>query len=380
MQERLRQANKDVLHQIEIVQDLIGAVSNAGELMPYITQISGRLDALRRDAQRNIRDLDYELPETIPDVLSATQSLTTEFEVINSLYVAPITRGNKEDDKLALSLMRWLHDSHPSTRPLAFALSNGSFAIRATAQVPPIYLLPVSRQHSLLYLSLLFHEFGHLLYSCHRPEMDDLVREFLIAVSNHVAPQVIRDPSTSGRDDEFRVRLLDRWYLWAQEIFCDAVGLCIGGPSFLKALSHFLCTRSPEQYYVPRERQLQQGHPVTWIRIKMLVDLARKFGYTALADQIERAWSETATALRIREDYGGTWYDEFFMPLRNVVDDMLEEAQPLQTNRAAVNPSSHEDYDDPIWLLNLAWHVFETDSKTYKSWEREAIRKYLQHR
>lgn len=378
MLERLRQANVDMLHQIEIVQDLVGAVSVLGELMPYVACVSGTLGKLRGEAKRNIQDLGYDISETIPDILSATQSLTQEFELINSLYVAPITRANTED-KLSLSLIRWLHDSHPKTNGLAFGLSNGRFAIYPTPQVPPIYLLPVSRQHSLLYLPLFFHEFGHLLYTCSKPEMDDLVREFLVVVADIVAPQAIRDPSTSGRDGDFRIRLLSAWYMWVQEIFCDAVGLGIGGPSFLKALSHFLCTRSPEQYYVPRERQLQQRHPVTWIRIKMLVDRARKLEYAALADDTERAWSDTARVMNIREDYEGTWADKFFIPLRRVLDDMLEEANPTRVDQAAVDPSSAEDYSDPVWLLNAAWHRFEGDSRAYRSWERTAIQKYLQH-
>ena len=327
MREHLRQANLDILHQIEILQDLIGAVSVPGELMPYVACISATLDTLRRAGKRSIQDLAYNIPETIPDILSTTQSLIQEFELVNSLYASPITRGSKGDE-LALSLLRWLHDGHPKTKQLPFGLSNGDFAIYPTPKVPPIYLLPVSRQHSLLYLPLFFHEFGHLLYSYHKRELDDLVREFLRVVGDHVAPQALRDPSTSGRGDEFRVRLLTVWYAWVQEIFCDAIGLNIGGPSFLKAFSHFSCARSSEQYYVPRERQLQRKHPVTWIRIKMLVDLARKLDCTALADEVEHAWSDTARAMKIREDYEGTWADEFFIPLRQVIDDMVEETQP----------------------------------------------------
>ena len=376
---RLQQANLDILHQIEILQDLIGSVSVPGELMPYVVCISGRLEALRSAGRRNIQDLQYGIPETIPDILSATQSLMQEFELVNSLYASPITRGS-EGDELALSLLRWLHDSHPKTKQLAFGLSNGNFAIYPTPKIPPIYLLPVSRQHSLLYLSLFFHEFGHLLYAHHKPEMDDLVRDFLQVVGDHVSPQAMRDPSTSGRDDEFRLQLLSVWYAWVQEIFCDAVGLSIGGPSFLKALSHFSCIRSPEQYYVPRGKQLQRKHPVTWIRIKMLVDHARKLDYVVLADDVERGWCDIARTMKIREDYEGTWAEEFLLPLRKAVEDMLEEAQPPQADQKAFNPSSHEDYSDPVWLLNFAWHMFEADSKTYKSWERTAIQKYLQHR
>ena len=43
---------------------------------------------------------------------------------------------------------------------------------------------------------------------------------------------------------------------WVQEFYCDAVGITIGGPSFLKSFSHFFRTRSNDQYYVPRDEQL----------------------------------------------------------------------------------------------------------------------------
>ena len=52
-----------------------------------------------------------------------------------------------------------------------------------------------------------------------------------------------------------RRRLIVRiWYRWAQELFCDAVGFEIRGPSFLQAFTTFLSrldvsdyARSPEQ-------------------------------------------------------------------------------------------------------------------------------------
>ena len=145
----------------------------------------------------------------------------------------PIVRA-KPDDRLGLLVLRWPHDSHPKTASLPFGLSDGNFAIYPTPQVPPIYLLPVSRQHTLLYLALLFHEFGHLLYACHKPEMDELVREFQTLVSDYFAPQVVRDRAAGYFDDSFRGRIVTAWYAWAQEFYCDAVGLTIGGPCFLK--------------------------------------------------------------------------------------------------------------------------------------------------
>ena len=74
-------------------------------------------------------------------------------------------------------MLRFLHDSNAKTATLPFGLSDGSFAIYPTDKIPPIYLVPTSRQTTLLYLPLLFHEFGHLLYACHKTELDELVKD-----------------------------------------------------------------------------------------------------------------------------------------------------------------------------------------------------------
>jgi hypothetical protein len=132
-----------------------------------------------------------------------------------------------------------------------------------------------------------------------------------------------------GESDDFRKAVVGAWYPWAQEFFCDAVGLVVGGPCFLKAFSHGFRTRSAEQYYVPRDKLLTRRHPVTWLRVKMLVDRARKLGLQDLAASVDLAWNETAAAMGVREDYEGTWTDDFFVPLRKTLDDMLEESHPV---------------------------------------------------
>jgi hypothetical protein len=264
-------------------------------------------------------------------------------------------------------VLRWLHDAHPKTAGLPFGLTDGSFAIYPTPQVPPIYLLPVSRQHTLLYLALLFHEFGHLLYACHKPEMDDLVREFQTLVSDHFAPRIIRDRTAGSYDDSFRSQIVTAWYPWAQEFYCDAVGLMIGGPCFLKAFSHIFRTRSTDQFYVARDSQLKRKHPVTWLRLKMLVDRAKKHQLNELADNIAQAWSDTAATIGVREDYEGTWADELHVPLRKLLDNMLEESQPCAFTKAAETaPNGLADFETPVEMLNSAWLKFEQDHKSYR--------------
>ena len=57
----------------------------------------------------------------------------------------------------------------------------------------------------------------------------------------------------------------------------------------------------------------------------MLEDRCQTYGLSEAGAEIESAWLGTARLLRLREDYEGTWCDEFFMPLRKMLDDMIEE-------------------------------------------------------
>jgi hypothetical protein len=206
--------------------------------------------------------------------------------------------------------------------------------------------------------------------------MDDLVKEFQKVVSGALAPQSVRGPG-AGKAAAFRRQAVTAWFAWVQEFYCDAVGLTIGGPCFLKSFSHFFRTRSNDQYYLPRDEQLKRKHPVTWLRTKMLVDRARKHGYGGLADAVEKAWAETAQAIGVTEDYGGMWRDEFFAPLRQTLDDMIEESRPPAHRPEDVTVAESAARFTPVQLCNLAWQKFETASPTYRSWERTAIESFL---
>jgi hypothetical protein len=375
MRAYLTEANEDLLYQIEVVQELLGAAKVAGELTPYVAQVSQLCAELRLQAKRNLKDLSYNIPSTLADILAATQSLTALFELVNSRLASPIVRAHS-DDRLGLLVLRSLHDACHKTAKLPFGITDGNFAVYPTWQVPPIYLVPVTRQKTLLYLPLLFHEFGHVLYSCHKAEMDDLVKEFQKVVSGALAPQSMRGAG-AGKAAAFRRQAVTAWYAWAQEFYCDAVGITIGGPCFLKSFSHFFRTRSNDQYYLPRDEQLKRKHPVTWLRTKMLVDRARKYSYGDLADAVEKAWAETAQAIGVQEDYEGTWLNDFFVPLRKTLDDMIEESNPPEHRPEDVAVQESTLAFTPVQLCNLAWQKFESTSPTYRSWERSAIESFL---
>lgn len=347
----------------------------SGELTPYLGEVALFCVGLRQQALRNLKDLGYGLEDTLGDILAATQNLTGLFELVNTRLASPIVRA-KPADRLGLLFLRFLHDSNSKTNFLSFGLTDGSFAVYPTAKVPPIYLVPVTRQTTLLYLPLLFHEFGHVLYAQYKSELDDLVKDFQKVVARSLSPQTVRDKTATGKATSFRKQVVTAWYAWAQEFFCDAVGLTVGGPCFLKAFSHFFRTRSSDQFYVPRDQQLTRRHPVSWLRAKMLVDRAQKIGYSDLAHSVESTWNETAKAMAIEEDYEGTWTDDFLPAFRQMLDDMLEESKPFQHQPSDLSPVG-AGHLMPVQLCNLAWMTFEKDPDTYRSWERDVIEKFL---
>lgn len=376
MRAYLTEANRDLLLQIEVVLELLGAASVQAELTHYLGEVAHLCAALRQQAMRNLKDLEYGVDETIDDILAATQSLTGLFELVNTRLASPIVRARKAD-RLGLLVLRWLHDSTPKTAVLPCGMADGSFAIYPTPQVPPIYLTPVTRQVTLLYLPLLFHEFGHLLYACHRQEMDDLVKEFQRIVTAALAPTSIRDQRGASRSAVFRRRAVTAWLAWVQEFFCDATGFTIGGPSFITAFSHYFRTRSRDHYLVSRDEQLQRRHPVTWLRAKLLVDRARRHGMTLLADQVEVSWAETAQAMGIMEDYGGTWQESFLSPLQQCVDDMITVAEPYRHVPTDVELPAGVERLNIVQLCNEAWRQFGEKPEMFRAWERQAIEKFL---
>lgn len=375
MWDYLKEANTDLLYQIEVVQEIVGGTQVAGELTPYVGQVAQLCAELRLQALRNLRDIEHRVPTTLTDILAATQRLTEFFELVNTRLAIPIVRA-KAEDRLGLLFLRFLHDSNPKSALLPYGISDGNFAVYPSPVIPPVYLLPVTRQTTLLYLPLVYHEFGHVLYALHKKELDDLVQEFQKVVARSLIPQSIRGDSGTAAAI-FRRRVVTAWYAWAQEFYCDAVGLTIGGPSFLKAFSHFFRTRSVDQYYLPREAQLVRKHPVTWLRAKMLTDRARKLGYNDLANSVDQAWQETANTLGIVEDYEGTWRDDYLVPARQMLDDMIEESQPYCHSQSDTEVDGSLPRLNPVQLCNLAWQQFEKEPTTYRHWERSSIQGFL---
>jgi len=239
--------------------------------------------------------------------------------------------------------------------------------------ITPIYFLPAFEQDSLLFQSLLFHEFGHLLYACHMKEMDDLVGELQREIGRLLLPPSQRNDRHDEAQADARGTIVARWHTWTQELFCDAVGLVIGGPSFLHAFSGHLSSMSRGDFHRAEGDLMGSSHPVTWLRIRFLASRARSLNWTEPANGVESEWDLVAAAMRISEDYQGFYDERLRGAIEKTLDDMLTEADPY---RCAPEEASGAA-PSLVGLLNRAWLEFPRDPETFSEWEAARIREVL---
>lgn len=345
------------------------------ELRPYYVAVLGLQAELRQQVTQNLEYLDGGPDAILPDLLSSTQATTRGFALHNHMFVRPVLRA-KPSDRLCLKMLGWLHSAHPQTQDIPVALSDEEVSVIPLD--PAIYFMPCSVQHGLLYLPLFFHELGHLLYTLHRGEMDDLVRNLQRQVGELLAPSVQRDDEYQREEERHRGAIVETWYEWAQEIFCDAVGYSIGGTAFACAFSMYLRMRGPDQYRVPPELLAGRSHPVTWLRVRIIADRARRMGRDADARLVEDAWDQIGASMSIAEDYYGFYDDSFLGPVQATIDDMLVEASPRAFREEEVVPTETGATPiSPVHLLNLAWMTFLEDQVEYRRWEEHLIDDFL---
>lgn len=377
MQRQLRTQNEDLLRKIDGITQSITTASVPKQLHSYRAWLRTLLKNLRHKVGRNLSNLGLSGVDILPEVLDQTSIVTRDLFLLNDRYLGPLLRA-RSTDGLSLKVLAWIHKQHPRTRNLPVAFVDGSFGSWPVESSPTLYTIPPGDQERLLHLPLCFHEFGHLLYACHQNEMDDLVRDLQQIIARSLEPLSRRNDRQSQREQQKRKLIAERWYDWAQEFFCDAVGLMIGGPCFADSFSFYFRTVGQDAYRRSFDDQMRSSHPVTWLRVRLLADRAASLGWQAVADEIKTDWQNIAAMLGVTEDYFGC-YDEAFLPdLRKTIDDMLTETDPRCATGDEIS------YEGPITksasppaIFNFAWRRLETDSATYPLWETGAISEWM---
>ena len=247
-------------------------------------------------------------------------------------------------------------------------------SIIPSVHLVPFYFFPCLEQRTLRFQPLLFHEFGHLLYQCHKREMDDLVGDFQQNVESALLPASQRNDQYSQVQTRVRQSVVETWYSWAQEFFCDAAGLTIGGPCFLHAFSEYMAKYQPGDFYRQPASLHGSTHPVLWLRIQLLVERAQRRGYHKAAEAVREQWEDVASFLGTAEDYHGFYTDSLKPTLVRTVDDMLVEVSPRECTAEEAEAAAWEDDPSNIAsLLNGAWHEYRRKGPGFDDWEAQVL-------
>jgi hypothetical protein len=376
----LRQSNLDLLREIEQLRAILqnrfkpmDATTLVPELAPFYEALVQACDQMHQRAVAAMSNLDFGQEDILNDVLSEIQDITRLFQIYNRHFVGPLLR-HQESDRQCLKLLNWLHTQHPQTQKIPAGLSNGEFGILPAPNFPIVYSMPVSAQYGLLYLPLFFHEFGHLLYACHKQELDDLVQELQEKIAELLGPMTQRDDRYSQTETAKRNLVVETWYEWMQELFCDSVGFHIGGPSFIHAFSMYLRMRGRGEFQVRENELAYREHPITWLRIHVLADQMHRANFHDEANALEETWKAIAEMLNIQEDYFG-YYDDAFLPfIYQTISDLLTETNPRHFTANEISmeiPVSSQS--SPVHLLNHAWAVFLREPAQYGEWQKQIM-------
>ena len=377
MQKLLKQNNIALLHEIEHLQrSLIDAQGNIPEKPQiYTTWIIKECDLLYQRALNNLKYLEFELEDLLRDILSETELVTRAFYDLNGQRASPILRA-RASDQLSLKFLLWLHSTHTRAKNIPAAICDGEFGVWPIQ--PTLYATPCTSQKGLRNLPIFFHEFGHLLYTFHQPEMDAIINELQAEIRDSLRSSVERNDEYERTRETERDVIVHTWYEWAQECFCDAVGLVMGGPSFTHAFSMYFRALGWNEYHVPKRELAHRSHPVTWIRIRLLVDRARQMDYNVVATDLEEKWRQVAAALGVREDYYGFYDPKFLSVIQDKLDDMLMETSPRKFQASEIsNQETESTFTSPVALLNRAWQKFIEDPDGYREWESDAIARFI---
>jgi hypothetical protein len=375
--ELLVQRVQDLSRELEALCGALQVAVVPLELEPYRTRLLRYAKESERWLAGINRDLTGDVDEILEDLRSSTAQATEIVCLLSRVLAAPVLAASVAD-RLWLRLIQWMHASAHQTVAFPAACCDGDPQVWPFLLFAPLYSFPNLVRRGVLYMPVLFHEFGHVLYRLHRPELDDLVEELQRWIQDELEPLSRRNDELARRQRELQRDIVDTWYAWTQELFCDAVGLLMAGPAYLHAFNSYLSRLERSDLTRPLDDLAGSSHPVLWLRIKLLNSFARRLGYDTAAERHERNWATLAAALKVAEDYFGFFEDIWQTKVEAVIRDMLTETapRPCRSEEAEPHAQWHEG-DSPIRLMNSAWERFLVDPAGYPIWETAAIGAFL---
>lgn len=374
IRETLKRKNGDLKQDLENIEAFVARAHIVAELEAYRSALLARTRQLLTLSRANLAWLETGENSLLPDVLSETSTLLQYVRLLKFRYLRGLYRTT-EWDRICLRTIAWLHAQHPQTVSYPAVFADDDVSIIPSTRLPlPFYFFPCMDQRGLRFQPLFFHEFGHLLYKCHERELDALVGDFQQTVETELLPASQRNDQYAQDQAKLRQSIVETWYKWVQEFFCDAVGLAIGGPCFLNAFSEYIGKFQPADYSRQPSDLHGSSHPVSWLRIKLLAERSERDGFGRDAERLLEHWNDTANLLRVSEDHHGFYTASLKTSLVQTVDDMLVEAAPRQRSDSEAAGSGWEIQPvNLVALLNRVWREYFEHGSDFQKWEASVL-------
>lgn len=365
----LKRSVLDLKRELQITLNLVSKKQVPLELKPFQQWLSSYYKHLNDELARQSYYVSLNDPDIAGDIFNDLSRLQYYFRLVNRKFLPGLYRSH-DNDRLPLRMLAWLHQQHKQTLNKPFLILDGDFAIQPTIELPLSYYLPIASQQSVLYFPLFFHETAHYLYQFHRQEMDALVSELQKKLEGHLASPFQTNNPQQIEATEKAKKIVENWYEWTQEFFCDAVGLVMGGGTYLKAFSYYLRMQGRGSFYLPESELINSGHPVTWLRIKFLIQRAIELGLKEEANVLKEDWEKIARTIGVNEEYYGFYTAAYHNDIWQTLNDMITEADPITFSdyleRTSDNRSSSMNF---IQIIHSAWDKFEQNPDEFLEWE-----------
>jgi len=300
--------------------------------------------------------------------LSTYHSLFRDFQFIE-LYRYRIIRNYSAPDHFFKKLIQRVYDDSNilATPPLVTTISNSSDYFWATPSIEVIGV-PNGEEKSLLNLSDLYHEIGHLIFYQFQENSSEIS-----SLKNEITHffQAQENSAQWTKQERYQLQNWQEYYLqyWIEEFTCDIIGTYLTGPAYSWTnLKLMAINFAHNQIY-----NCSLTHPSDEARIRVIFYCLEEMNteYDEVIVEMDRAWQAIISGMR-QQTQKDRIYELVLSNdiLKQIVTKIIAFCKNIDL--APYQPSGNKD--TIAHLLNRAWEEVRKNPVGFGDWEKEKLK------
>jgi hypothetical protein len=396
--EFLRGLLQDLAWRCEAMKERLASIPDDPDTADHALHTYTSLERVLRSASRLASSPDLSNQALLPIYVRQYRRLYEEVSLVEA-YLLPFVERYNQQDRLLTGVCRLLAEQvgWPLEPPLVGSFSADYYWTVAEFDV---ICVPAAEGTSLLGLSDLSHEMGHILMLHYAAQ---LVGDFMQEVAQYVQ-QAQTSVVNQQRSPEY-VALYDQLLVswgdeWLQEFVCDMIATYLVGPAY--AWQHVRLTAgNGSEVYHPALGETG-GHPADEARLRGITAILENMGLTDKVQEVRALWDSymMVNAQSQPADYDSCYPQYLIDSLANRVHAGCRSiglvsfterssgtisgvtasggagsaSSPGSTagglGASVVQPVKAPDLPT---LLNVAWDVFHATPSDYHTWEQAQL-------